>query len=239
MKTKIATLLLLPFFFASCSEEEGYTVQRKKLVQAVYSSGEVLPAGYYEATSKIPGIVDTVYVRVGQEVKAGTPLLRLQSQAERLNVQTAKNLYALARENAAEDAELLSSLQQKVETAYEAYKWDSLDYERYKRLRAQDIGTQQTYEQAELRYQTAKRNYTIAQNNLQETRMRLQTELKNAKNNYLAQQSRLADHTIVAEADGKVYDILPKPGELVSSSTPIIYLGAADAFEVEMRVDET
>lgn len=85
-------VLLNAFLLFSCKEREEHIIRRKDLVQAVYASGEVLPVGFYEVTSKIPGIVDTIFVSVGQTVKAGDALLRIQSQANRLNLQTAKNL---------------------------------------------------------------------------------------------------------------------------------------------------
>src|SRR5690606_42064165 len=90
-----------------------------------------------------------------------------------------------------------------------------------------------------LRFETSQSNYVIAKSNLQETRDQLQIEMRNARNNYLAQESLLGDYTLVATISGKVYDIVPKPGEFVSSNRPIIDLGAADSFEVEMLVDET
>ena len=228
------TLLLF-----SCAGRVEYVVQRKDLVQAVYASGEVLPVNYYEVTSKIPGIVDFIYVSVGQKVNAGDTLLRIQSQANDLNLQTAKNLYELAKKNALGDSDRLTSLRQKVDAAYATYQQDSLDYERYKRLNEQNVGSQQAFEQAQLRYQTSKSSYIIAKSNLQETRNLLQIELKNARNNYLAQKSLLGEYMLVATIPGKVYDIIPQVGEYVSSNHPIIDLGATDFFEVEMAVDET
>lgn len=49
----------------------------------------------------------------------------------------------------------------------------------------------------------------------------------------------LGDYMLVAAISGKVYDILPSAGEYVTSNHPVIDLGAADSFEVEMLVDET
>lgn len=232
------TLIIASLLF-SCESEEAYVVQRKDLVQAVYASGEVLPVDFYEVTSKMPGIVDSIYVSVGQKVDAGDALLKIQSETDQLNLQTVKNRYELAKKNASKASELLAGLEQKAEAAYRTYHQDSLEYERYKRLNEQNIGSQQDYERAKLRYQSARSNYLIAQSNLQENRERLQVELKNAANNYLAQKSILKDYVIVAQISGRVYDILPKTGELVSSNHPIIDLGAADSFEVEMLVDET
>lgn len=239
MKVKHIFLLLLPLILSSCIKEEGYNVQRKNLVEGVYASGEVLPVGLYEVPSKVSGVVDTIYVVAGQEVDAGAPLFRIRNQTNQFNLGTARNLYKLAQDKAAEQSDLLISLRQKTESAYQTYQQDSLDAERYKRLRAKEVGSEQTYEKAVLRCENSERNYIIARSNLRETEKQIQTELKNAKNQYLAQKSLLSDYTVLAETSGKVYDVLPRQGELVSSSGPVIHLGAADQFEVEIRVDET
>ncbi|HEX8040711.1 MAG TPA: efflux RND transporter periplasmic adaptor subunit, partial [Chryseosolibacter sp.] len=223
----------------SCAGREEYVVTRKDLVRAVYASGEVLPVHFYEVTSKIPGIVDSIYVSVGQKVNAGDALLEIQTQVNQLNLITAKALFEQAKQNASEHSDRLTTLEQKIEAAYAIYQQDSLDYERQHRLKKQNIGTEQAFELARLRYQTSRSNYIIAKRTLQETRDQLQIELKSARNNYLAQQSMLGDYKVVASISGKIYDIKPKTGEFVSSSRPVIDLGAAESFEVEMLVDET
>jgi multidrug efflux pump subunit AcrA (membrane-fusion protein) len=239
MKSHLLISPVIAWLLFSCSSPEAYVVQRKDLVQAVYASGEVRPVDFYEVTSKTAGIVDSIYVAVGQTVAAGDPLLKIQSPTSRLNLQTAANLYELARNNAQEHSDRLSRLSRQVATAYATYQLDSVDYERYARLNEQGIGSEQTFEQARLRFLSSRNNYLSARSNLQDTREQLQVELRNARNNYLSQQSLLSDYLLVAAISGKVYDVIPQAGELVSSNRPVIELGAADSFEVEMLVDET
>jgi HlyD family secretion protein len=239
LKIPVVVGIMMASLLFSCESEKAYLVQRKDLVQAVYASGEVLPVDFYEVTSKIPGIVDSIYVSVGQRVKAGDALLKIKSQSNELNLQTAKNLYELAKKNASKNSDLLIGLEQQMDAAYRTYLQDSLDYERAKRLNAQNIGSEQEYEQRKLRFESSRSNFIISKSNLKENRERLQVELKNAENNYRAQKSTLTDYLIVAAISGRVYDILPNPGELISSNHPVLNLGAADSFEVEILVDET
>lgn len=238
-KSRLVITPMIVLLLLSCARREEYVVTRKDLVWAVYASGEVLPMHFYEVTSKIPGIVDSIYVSVGQNVKAGDALLEIQTQVNQLNLQTAKALFEQAKQNASEHSDRLTMLEQKIDAAYAVYRQDSLDYERQDRLNKQNIGTEQAFELARLRYQTSGSNYIIAKRNLQETRDQLQIELKSARNTYLAQKSMLGDYRVVASISGKVYDIKPKSGEFVSTSRPVIDLGSADSFEVEMLVDET
>jgi multidrug resistance efflux pump len=227
------------FITISCSEREQVRVKKMDLVQGVYASGNVIPVGHYEVTSKVSGIVDEVLVSVGQEVTTGTPLVKLQNQPNEANLRTARNQLDLARKNAAPDSDLLKQLRQQLENSRAAFIQDSVEVERYRQLQKDSIGTRQDLERAQLRYQTSLNNYQIAESRLWETRDRLQIELDNARNNYLAQESMTGDYTILSAMDGKVYDIIPKEGELIAGNRPIMAIGATDRFETELQVDET
>ncbi|MFP8490004.1 efflux RND transporter periplasmic adaptor subunit [Gracilimonas sp. Q87] len=232
-------LILLVLLSIGCSEREQVQVKKMDLVQGVYASGNVMPIGHYEVTSKVSGIIDEILVSVGQEVDVGTPLVKLQNQPNESNLHIARNQLKLARENAQPDSDLLKQLSQQVEISRAKFKQDSVDLERYRRLQEDNIGSQQDLDRANLKYETSLNNYQIAVSKLQETRDRLQIELDNARNNYQAQQSRTGDYTILSAIQGKVYDITPKEGELIAGNRPIMEVGATDHFETELQVDET
>ncbi len=233
------------FFFplvliAACSGgEKEFQVVRKDLVQAVYASGEVLPLHYYEVTAKAPGTIDSIFVTAGQIVKTGDTLLRIQNPTSELSLRSAENLYELAKKNASSESEILKQVEQLVNSAMETMLFDSVNYERYKRLNEKNIGSKNDFDQAVLKFKTSRYNYLIVKNQLDETKERLQIELKNALNNYLSQKSLAGDYVMLSAITGKVYNIIPKPGEIVNSNTAIIEIGALDDFEVELQVDES
>lgn len=233
----ILTLLILLFF--GCSDQESVQVKRMDLVQGVYASGNVMPAGHYEVTSKVSGIVDEIMVGVGQEVEVGTPLVKLQNQPNEANLKIAKNQLELARKNAGSDSDLLSQLSQQIDISKAAYIQDSLEFERYQQLRNDNIGSEMELDRIELQFHTSKNNYQIARSKYRETKERLQIELDNARNNFQAQQSMTGDYTILSAIDGRVYDITPEQGELIAANRPIMEIGADDQFETELQVDET
>ncbi|MDZ7808470.1 MAG: efflux RND transporter periplasmic adaptor subunit [Gracilimonas sp.] len=232
-------LILMILTVIGCSEQESVQVKQMDLVQGVYASGNVMPVGHYEVTSKVSGIVDMIMVNVGQEVVVGTPLVKLQNQPNESNLQIARNQLELARKNAQPDSDLLKQLSQQVENSLAIFKQDSVELERYRQLQKDNIGSKQDFDRAQLRYQTSRNNYQIAVSKLQETRDRLQVELDNAQSNYQAQESKTGDYTILSAIEGKVYDIIPKEGELIAGNRPILEIGATDRFETELQVDET
>jgi multidrug efflux pump subunit AcrA (membrane-fusion protein) len=235
----LTILLLMVFTAIGCSDREQVQVERMNLVQGVYASGNVMPVEYYEVTSKVSGFVDSILVSVGDQVKIGTPLVKLQNQPNESSLQIAKNQLELAQQNAASDSDLMKQLTQQVENTQIVFKQDSVELERYRRLREDNIGSIQDLDRSQLRYQTSQNNYQISVSKLNETRIRLQIELDNARNNVLAQESMAGDYTILSAIDGKVYNIIPKEGELIAGSRLIMEIGANSRFESELQVDET
>lgn len=233
----LAILIILAS--VSCSKQEQVRVEKKALAQGVYASGNVMPVGHYEVMSKVSGVVDEILVNVGQEVKTGTPLLKLQNQPNESNLQIAENQLKQARRNAQPDSDLLRQLQQQAENSLAVFKQDSVELERYRQLQEDNIGSKQDFDRAQLQYRTSLNNYQIAVSKLRDARDRLQVELDNARNNYQAQESRTGDYTILSAIEGKVYDIIPKEGELISGNRSIIEIGAGNRFEAELQVDET
>jgi HlyD family secretion protein len=241
MRLTYSFTLLFLFLLASygCSDQESVQVKKMDLVQGVYASGNVMPFGHYEVTSKVSGIVDEILVKVGEKVEVGSPLVTLKNEPNEANLHIARNQMELARSKARDGSDILSQLSKQVEISRATFSQDSVEYVRYQKLRDDDIGSELEFDRIRLRYQNSKNNLQIAQSKYQETKERLQIELDNAQNNFLAQQSMTGDYTILSAIDGKVYDIIPEEGELIAGNRPIMEIGATDRFETELQVDET
>lgn len=235
----LSSLLLVLLTITNCSNQEKAKVERMNLVEGVYASGNVKPIGYYEVTSKVPGVVDEILVSVGEQVKAGTPLIKLQNQLNEANLEIAKNQLELARGNASPDSDLITQLEQQTDNTQSIFRQDSTEYERFRSLREDSIGSALDLDRARLRYETSRNNHQIAVSKLRETRNRLQIEVDNARNHVIAQESLTGDYTIMSAIGGTVYDIIPKTGELIAVNRPIITIGSSDHFEAELQVDET
>lgn len=96
---------LLPFaltvLLASCGgKTETASPEKRDITQAVYASGKLFPKNDYKVSARLPGYVEEIFVNVGDTVKAGQPLLRIRSEINTINVEAAKNQFALASRNA-------------------------------------------------------------------------------------------------------------------------------------------
>lgn len=224
----------------SCKKGNDTTVpERRNITQAVYASGKVYPLNDYKVYSKLPGYVEKINVRVGDTVSIGQPLITIKSEISELNVNTAKNLFELAQKNASGNSPLLTSLKQEASSAKSKFELDSLNFSRYENLYKKDATSKLQYDQAKVQYDVSKQAYLRVFNNYLTNRDRINTELENARIQYDAQVSNRNDYMIASVVSGKVYDIIPKEGELVNTQQPVMEVGDDERFEVELSVDET
>ncbi|HEY6160552.1 MAG TPA: efflux RND transporter periplasmic adaptor subunit [Bacteroidia bacterium] len=238
MKIKLIAFSLV--LLASCKGKKDVTTPvHRDLTQAVYASGKLYPVNDYKVYSKLPGYIEKIHVHVGDSVKLGQPLMTIKSEVSELNVNSAKNLLDLARKNADENSPMLLAIKQDVASAKAKYTLDSTNFARFSNLMKENATSKLQLDQAKTQFDVSKENYLKALNTLLNSRDRLRTELQNAQIQYDAQVSNRNDYTIVSVMNGKVYDIIPKEGELVSTQIMLMEIGDGSQYEVELSVDET
>ncbi|GAB4449479.1 MAG: hypothetical protein OHK0036_06500 [Bacteroidia bacterium] len=237
---KIYVVPLISVFLFYCSKNKDITHPIKKdIVQAVYASGKIYPVNVYNVYSKLPGYIAKIHVQAGDNVKAGQVLITIRSEATEKNLEIARNQFKLASINISDNSPILKSLQEEVKNAYTKYSLDSSTFQKYQQLWKNNATTQLLYEQAKSQADISKQNYFKALNNFQQTKNQLKIEYENARLQFEALQSNWSEYQIVSAIEGKVYDILPKEGELVNSTALLMVIGDAHQFEVELQIDET
>jgi HlyD family secretion protein len=242
-KTKMKKTIFIFFsilIFTSCKRSsETITPSRKDLTQAVYASGKIYPLNDYKVYSKLPGYIEKIHVRIGDSVKTGQPLITIKSEVSELNVSTAKNLLDLAQRNASENSAFMNTLKQDVASAKSKYELDSVNFNRYNSLIKDNATSKMSSDQAKTQFEISKQNYLKALNAYSNAKDKIRVELENAKNQYDAQVSNRNDYTITSAVNGKIYDIVPKEGELINTQMVIMEIGDGAHYEVELSVDET
>ncbi len=238
MRILIASLTTIALI--SCKGgSETIRPEKRDLTQAVYASGKIFPKNDYKVSARLPGYVQEILVHVGDTVTAGQPLLRIRSDISTINVEAAKNQYNLAANNASESGPVLSALKQEVNASESKYLLDSTNFRRYENLLASKSASQLQVDQAKVLFESSRAAWNRSRYNYNSTRDRLRTESQNAKLQLDAQTTNQGDFTINAAVSGKVYDIVPKIGDLVNSQMSLIEIGSATEFEVELSIDET
>ncbi len=227
------------FLWFSCGQKEERIFPTKThLTESVYSSVTIQPDSLYQAYAAVSGILDRNLVEEGDSVSTGTPLMQIINNAPKLNTENAQFALKLARENYGGSAGILKSLQDEILSAELALQNDSINYFRQKNLWEQNIGSQVQFENKKLAYELSRNKVRLLKNNYERTEKELLTNLQQANNNYRTSEIFTKDFTVTSKINGKVYAIYKNPGEIVNTMEPLAAVGSAEAFIIELLVDE-
>jgi len=208
------------------------------VTESVYASATIQPDSLYEVYSAVGGIVDLVLVEEGDLVSKNTALFHIVNNTSELNRQNAKLAYDLAQENYIGSAAILGEIEDEITSARLSFKNDSINFCRQENLWEQQIGSKVEYDSKKLAYELSENRLKLLESKYERTKQELSTILLQSKNNYESANIQNLDFTIKSVIEGKVYDILKKQGEIVTSMEPIAVLGSSDVFVIELLVDE-
>ncbi|MDR6560773.1 MULTISPECIES: efflux RND transporter periplasmic adaptor subunit [unclassified Arcicella] len=234
---KIIYFLFLSLLLFSCKKTQEQTQPEvMNISESVYASGIVKSKNQYQVFSKVNGIIDELYVKEGDFVQKGQPLMKIFNQTSKLNTENA----ALIVENTAinANADKLKDLSIAIDLAHKKLQSDSLLFLRQSNLWAQQIGTKVELEQRELAYSNAKTAYQSAILKYKELKRQVNFSAAQSKKNLAISQTMEADYTLKSEYTGRLYSLQKEKGEMVNLQTAIAVIGDANMFSLELQVDE-
>lgn len=228
------TGLLLPI---ACKEKtENTRPSLEKITESVYASGVIKSKNQYQVFSTVNGLIQKIWVREGDLVKAGDPLFTIENEGSRLQTDNAKLAADFADFNTR--GEQLDELESAIQTAKSKMLNDSLLLQRQRGLWAQQIGSKVELEQRELAYIASAGNYDATRLRYQDLKKQLTFAAAQSKKLLAISQKNAGDFTIRSKTTGRVYSISKEAGEIVNTQTPVAVVGAADDFLVELQIDE-
>lgn len=232
-------LFLNIILFVSCTdEEEKIKPESGPMTESVYASVTIQPDSLYAAFASVGGIIDKNYVIEGDLVKKNDKLVQIINSAPKLNAENARLSLELAKENLGGNAAIINELKAELKAAKLKLSHDSINYFRQKNLWEKEIGTKNELDTRRLAYEVSQSNYKDLKNKLNRTKSQLQTQLRQAENNYETSVINTKDFAVTSKINGKVYAVLKNPGEIVTQQEPVAKIGSADVFIIEMLVDE-
>jgi HlyD family secretion protein len=239
MKLFISAVITSIVFFSCKRKPDLVHPEKKSITEAVYASGYLVPEDEYKVFSLADGYLNQILVTEGDTVSAGQVMFEVDNKVQSSRNEAAAEALRIASENAGANSSVLMELKAMVESAYNKYRLDSLNYYRYKKLHDQGVGSELDFNKADLVYKNSKNDYLAAVNRLDRTRNQLQVELINARNAYTGASQEEGNTFIKSQIGGMVYDILKKPGEAVRRGEVIAILGSTKDFYLKLSVDET
>lgn len=175
-------------------------VQKHQLTQVRHIAGELQPVDFAPLSFQVAGKVDKVWVKLGDKVKAGDKLAQLQPDNYQLSLQAAQGNLHKAQAN---------------------YADKKAEFERFKKLKAEQLVSLSAFDNAKSLYESAKSTVEVAT-----------TEYNIARKN-------LNDTQLFAPYDGHISQRLIEPSQQINVGQTALTIEASNGLEVSVLVPET
>jgi HlyD family secretion protein len=236
MKKIFIGFVFLILCFSCKKKQEKILPTVESITESVYASGIIKSKNQYKVFSTVNGLISEVLVTEGDTVKKGDVIIKLQNTTAALNTENAKITADYNAVNA--NAERLNEIQININFAKAKMDEDASLQRRQQNLWNENIGSKYELEQRQLAYKNSATAYEAAK--LRYTQLQKQTQFqeKQSQKNVEISSAINNDFSIKSNADGKVYNILMKKGEMVNTLSPVAIIGDTKTFEIELQVDE-
>ena len=222
--------------------------KRQTLESVVSTNGKLEPVDYAAARAEIAGVVQDVLIERGQEVRAGQPLVALDSVSERAAVDTAKAQLEAAKaelETVRQGGKLslLTNYEGQLQAAQMALRDAQRKLDSAKRLYAKQAATRAEVIAAETALANAKQTVQAIENNRQSLvapsdRDTSIAKFQDAKAGLALAQHKLDLSVIKAPMAGIAYQFDIKKGAYLEIGALVAMVGNIDQMRVRVYVDE-
>jgi multidrug resistance efflux pump len=241
-KLLLFSAVLITISITGCNHQESIHPSRKNIVEAVFASGNIITENQYVVTSQADGYLSKSFFNEGDSVKAGQILFRIENEAQQEQLVNAEANYKYAVSNVSKNSPVLEQLMAQKNQVENKLKTDSLNFIRYQKLVQSGAVSQVDYEKAKVSYENSKQDLVSINNQISDTKNKLQLEVSKNKANLAAQQNTSSFYEIRADVDGVVFQIQKKQGELVKRGEPVAEIGSgkyiAKLFIVEEDINK-
>jgi multidrug efflux pump subunit AcrA (membrane-fusion protein) len=203
-------------------------VARTTMQRSITLNGKIKPVSEAEISAKVSGKVSRIYFELGQTVKKGDILFKLDDRDFRLDLKEAEAGLNVTR--TALDSSLLTA-----KTNYEDAK---RHYERLKRLYEKQIGSKQDLEEAESTYKLKEDAYNAAKLAAQNGVTNARAQLEKARVTYENAKLQLEYTVVRAPIGGTIATKDIKVGQYISAGTMVATMVDLSALTVETNVPE-
>ncbi|XGV99089.1 MAG: efflux RND transporter periplasmic adaptor subunit [Leptolyngbya sp. BL-A-14] len=202
---------------------------------------------------RVSGQVSAIYVKAGDRVEAGAPIIQIDAAQQRAQVasrdaavESAAADISVAQSDVASARETLRSLQAKRTANQSDVQFNEGEYKRYQDLFAQGATSKQVLDQKLNALQTARANLRQTEADIQAQQSAItrsqatvaknQRTLQQAQANVSEGQAELQYYTIKAPFAGVVGNIPIKVGDFVDNTSQMLRITQNEQLEVQMQI---
>ncbi|PSL44338.1 multidrug resistance efflux pump [Chitinophaga niastensis] len=228
-------IILLCFACKPAAEHHPY---RKDIIDAVYASGYLIPENEYRVYAQTNGVIVAKMVQEGDTVNAGQLLYRIQSAVAAARQAATTAAYNNATLNAGPQSAVLKELEQAVKTATMQRYNDSVNFVRYENLLNQKAIAKIDYDHVRLQYLSSQNDYEAKQQRLIQQQQQTRLLVKDAQSKQADAVEQLQQTAVRSSIQGRVFELLKQPGEVVMQNEWIATMGKAGALYAQLWLDE-
>jgi membrane fusion protein (multidrug efflux system) len=215
-----------------------YTVAEETTKRRVQAVGSLLALEESTLSSQVEGRVDRVLVDVGDVVSEGQPMVLLDQRELQFEVERQQGIVKQVRAQLGiglndpppADPKQLASVQRAEADLFDAERKDG----RAKVMFKDNLISQQQFDEAESRYQSAQATYNLAVQDVE----RLKALLISSEASASLAAKKLGDATIRAPYPGSVETRNVHPGEYVRIQSPVMVVVRTDRLRARLAVPE-
>lgn len=215
----------------------GARVVRGDVMDAVYASGPVEAVERVEVKARISGPIGLLHVRVGQRVRKGELLARVNAPTLGLEVARGKVDMLAARERA-DVAPQVQALEHQAGALRAQLLQAKADEARTRNLVESGAGTAQELERARVPLSTLEAQLAANRAQQQDLRIALRADAGRQRAGVAALRARATDADVLSPMDGIVLHRHVELGEVVAVSQNVLRIGDLGHLWIEARVDE-
>ena len=249
----LAVSLILALFGPSIIQKKNATAQHAETKHMfITAKGIVESEERIDASSQVSSTISALLVKEGDQVKAGTPLVKFDDSKIRAQVKMAESALFEARSRLkeletgyrSEDVEMAKSRMQSADAQYVEAKDE---FERQKRLYEKDATTLVELRKAEEQFKRASAEFDESKTNTQKLKKGVRDEeieqakssAEKADSELKFYQASLKDYTLKSPFNGVVTDKFRNVGEAVDVGTPVLELVNPDKLRIRAELEET
>jgi RND family efflux transporter MFP subunit len=188
---------------------------------------------------QIEGKISQIFVKSGDEVAAGTPIIQVNPEEQQATVSSVTAAAEAARSQVATARATLKSLEAERLSKLSDVQYNQKEYQRYSRLADQGAVARSIGDQYTNRIQTAQAELATTNAEIQAQRAAVaqaEKAVQEAQANIRGQQAQLQYYQISAPFAGTVGNIPVKVGDFVATSTQLTTITQNRPLEVEISV---
>ncbi|MBG7611368.1 HlyD family efflux transporter periplasmic adaptor subunit [Polaribacter sp. BAL334] len=241
-KVLIVSIVLITISITGCKQQGSIQLSKKNIVEAVFASGNITTEHQYIVTSQADGYLSVSFFNEGDSVNAGQILFRIENEAQLEQLENAEANYQYAKTNVGNNSPVVEQLIAQRRQLKNKLTTDSLNFVRYQKLVKTGAVSQVDYEKATVSYENAKQDLVSINNQISDTKNKLQLEVSKNKANLAVQQNSSSFYEINTEVNGVIFQIQKKQGELIKRGESIAEVGSgkfiAKLFIVEEDINK-